>query len=256
MTMPKIFFFLLTAILLHTVADAQLPEDVFRGEKNTYNLTLFESVVNRRPATVSFYEKSRARHPKADLIKFPIGFFEIDTTKIKPLFEGDRIQDEVLDMPLWVVNDAYGRDTITLRKEIEKKWLILDIWEEHCGPCIHSMNKWEQLLKQPDANFQLIGLYSSFYPHRAAFETRRKGFQSVQVIGEAAAILSRIFLGANPSLGPSVWIKDGKLFGISQAMTLKEEDYTGILNGQIKAIPSYAIPDYARWKFDTVHKKN
>lgn len=212
------------------------------GQQHQYDYTLYDAV-ERHPITLQrYFDWALERYPKADLRKFPLSMWKVDTAKISRILVGQKLPDELLDMPLFITNDAYGRDTTTLRQEMDKEWLILDIWSHTCPPCIHSMNKWEGFLKEPSANFCLLGLFGA-YSYQASFETRRKGYQSAQIVGLASSLLIRMFLGPKATLGPSIWIRDGKLFGISNAMALRDQDYIKLFNGELEA-----IPDYAAWK--------
>lgn len=181
------------------------------------------------------------RYPKANFVKYPSARYKVDYTKINQLQAGDMLSDEILDLPLWVTNDDFGRDTLTLRSEMDKEWLILDFWSESCPPCIKSMNKWEKRVEEQEFSLNLLGVYTNYYPHKAMLEARRKGYRSVQVIGPSMAILKALFLGERSYLGPSVWIKNGRLFGISDAEKLSEEEYRGILSGKIMTIPAHAV---------------
>lgn len=202
-----------------------------------YSLT---KAVSRRAMRGSAHERERRRYPKADFNKFPIEVYTLDTSNLPIIVEGELIPDQLLDLPLWVVNDSYGRDTITLRESIDMEWLILDFWTEWCPPCIPSMMKWESISNKYE-NMVLYGVYSSNMPHRAAIETRKKRWQSVQVIGPSSAILSHVFLGPRGALGPSVWIKNGRLYGVSNAGSLEDSDYDSILRGEMDRLPSHAI---------------
>ncbi|SKB84539.1 hypothetical protein SAMN05660841_02667 [Sphingobacterium nematocida] len=214
-----------------------------QGFKRSYDFSLYRSVTVKPIQSANLIAREQAKYPKVDYTQFPQELFNVDPDMLPQIQIGERLPDAVLDMPLRVVNDAYARDTITLRSCMDKPWIILDLWTEWCAPCIASMNKWEALAKQENSNFTLLGLYASFESHRAMPEARKKEYVSTQVIGPATSILAHLFFNGKYSLGPSIWIKDGCFFGISQAGMLKEEDYHLLLEGKLDV-----IPDYAQWK--------
>ncbi|MDR2281813.1 MAG: hypothetical protein LBE37_01315, partial [Sphingobacterium sp.] len=211
-----------------------------QGSHRPYDFSLYGAVEVRLLTRTQQVEGEKRRYPKVDFNKFPIEIFKVDADRIPKLQVGQLLPDAVLDMPLRVVNDVYGRDTVTLRSCMDRRWIILDIWSESCIPCLASMNHWEELSKT-DQSFTLLGVYHSFYTHRAMPETRKKDYRSTQIIGPATAILSRLFLQAKGRLGPTVWIKDGRFFGVSEANTLRDEDYRLLLDGKLNAIPEYAL---------------
>lgn len=208
-----------------------------RREKAEYNYRLFESMIEYNLAP-SYSERALKRYPKADFEKFLWENFKIDSSKINRVYPGDLIPEELLDLPLWVVNDEYGRDTTTLRQELGEEWTILDVWAAHCGPCIKSMNKWESIVKD-NASIKLIGVYTSPHTYEVAYETKKLRYQSPQIIGRSTSIFRAMFLGSYRALGPVVWIRNGRLFGISNG-ELTDDEYSRILSGEITQIPAHA----------------
>lgn len=230
---------LVVVLLVMSVKEGKGQEiDQITGQvKPVHNYKLYEAV-----QVDNFFDKRELKkYGKSNFQKYPMGRYKVDFTKINRIQVGDRLSDEILDLPLWVTNDNFGRDTITLRSEMESEWLILDFWTEWCGPCIKSMNKWEKWVDEEEFDINLLGVYMDFYPHKAMVEARKNGYKSIQVIGPSMAVLEALFLGENTYLGPSVWIKDGRLFGVSDAEKMTEAEYKGILSGGIKAIPSHAV---------------
>ncbi|TDQ75300.1 hypothetical protein [Sphingobacterium yanglingense] len=204
--------------------------------KAVYNYSLYGYVVMKPYFIKTIYD----RNPDADYKKFPLGTYEIDIEKLPKIRVGDKIADEIMDLPLWVVNNEYGSDTITLRQMSAKQWMVLDVWDEYCTPCIKSMNHWEHFLKTHSDKLNFLGLYMSFYPHRVPIIVRKRGYLSTQIIGSSSSILAKSFLGDGSCLGPNIWIKDGVLFGIANANTLSDEEYLSILSGKMTEMPAHA----------------
>ncbi len=63
-----------------------------------------------------------------------------NTFKPTPLAIGDKIPDELWNLPLQVVNHPQGKKTITL-SEYKDKLIILDFWATYCSPCIKNFPK-------------------------------------------------------------------------------------------------------------------
>ncbi|MCY4778815.1 hypothetical protein ORI89_04065 [Sphingobacterium sp. UT-1RO-CII-1] len=214
-------------------------EECLISKGASYNHSLLKNVRSIPLMSKKYYNEAIKRYPKADLYKYPMARYDIDEEKIPWLKDGDLLPEEVLDLPLWVVNDQYGRDTITLRSEMDKKWIIIHSWFESCPPCVHGMKRWETLATAEAEHFNLIGVFTSLYPHRAAFESRRFGWQSPQVIGESMQILRTALARNHYSSGSTIWIKNGRVFG-SSGIKLTEEEKVKILHGELNHIPEHA----------------
>ncbi|ERJ61159.1 TlpA family protein disulfide reductase [Sphingobacterium paucimobilis] len=212
-----------------------------------YNYTLYDAVIFRPFNHERFYKGALEEYPKADLEKFEIGRYDVDTLKIKQIKIGDKIPDELWDLPLWIVNDYNGRDTTTLRQESDREWLIIDLWADFCGPCIKSMTAWESRFSDQNTNFTLLGNFDTNLTYRAVPSCRRFGYKSTQIIGKSAALLHHLFFWNDRRTGPTLWIKNGQLFGISNAGKLTETEYIDILSGKLAEIPSHAAYIYGSY---------
>lgn len=236
----NIFILIITLAQFPILAqDTLIDSDNKFSKTTTYDYSLYRAIKTIPLRSSSFIEKERKKYPNADFHKFPIEQHIGDMSIIKRIKCGDTIPDEIMDLPLWVVHDSYGRDTISLRQSMDKPWIIIEAWSDICPPCIESMTKWESIYQESDSNFTLMGLYSSYYNYKVVNFIRKRKWESVQIIGKSMAILSHAFFGKN-ALGPSIWIKNGKLFGISKALSLREGDYKKILNEELNSIPKYA----------------
>ena len=183
-------------------------------------------------------ESRTIKYPDYDAGRYPILEYTIDTAHLGYMEVGEPIPDEILDMPLWVVNDANGIDTTTLRELNKTEYLVLDVWANYCAPCIVSMNKWESRKEEIKDRITVVGIHLD-YDYKALESAKQRKWSSTQIIGKAGYILSRYLCGTLV-MGPSIWIKDGRLFGISEAGNY-EEDFVGqLLRGEIQEIPEYA----------------
>lgn len=238
-TLLSILIFVFVSCLFNNQSFAQSRDSLGTAERQTqlvYNHALYQLI------DVSYFEDDgeRSRYPNADFEKYPMARYHVNMDGMKTFLPGDELPEQFLDMPLWVINDKCGRDTVTLRSYTDKKWIIIDFWAEWCTACVASMKKWEDLQDSDNKDFQLLGAYRSYYTHRAAIETEKRGWSGAQVIGPAQEILFRAFLGNSNVMGPSIWLKDGRLFGISNANSLTDEDYQKILSGALSSIPDHA----------------
>ncbi|MBL1410971.1 TlpA family protein disulfide reductase [Sphingobacterium faecale] len=182
-------------------------------------------------------DKILKRFPAADLDKYPSVFYDIDGDPIDLLDEGEVIPDYILDMPLWVVNypDALT-DVITLRQLAGKGFLLLEFWNSHCKPCLESVIRWEESQSSLEGDVHFLGIALD-QPYRVPLEIEKRNWISTHVIGRSALALSKFFFNRF-SMGPLVWIQDGKLFGISQGVPKDPQLFKDILSGRVAALPA------------------
>ncbi|ERJ57935.1 TlpA family protein disulfide reductase [Sphingobacterium paucimobilis] len=79
-----------------------------------------------------------------------------DLVEIQPLKVGDKIPDELWDLPLKVVNHPEGKDYIKLNDYRDKKLIILDFWATWCGSCIASIPKLGKLQEDFKNEIQIV----------------------------------------------------------------------------------------------------
>ncbi len=175
--------------------------------------------------------------PQADLKKYPIEYFEIDGDTVECLKVGMQLPDYILDMPLWVVNAPDGlTDVLTLREMAKHEFVLLEFWNAHCKPCLASMARWEEMSGQVDGNIGFLGVAMD-QAYRVPLEIERRDWKSAHVIGRSAVALSKYFFNKQV-LGPMVWIKDGRLFGITQGVPKDMVLFKDILEKKLNSIPS------------------
>lgn len=174
-------------------------------------------------------------NPDADLIKYPLFEYNIKMDRISPLKIGQKVPDDIMDLPIRIVNDIYGRDSITLRELSADKMLVLDFWATWCPPCLASMDKWKQLQPKYRDHVQSVGLMLD-YDYKAELTTRKKGWTSPQLIGPEVYLLNAYLCGI-PVTGPSAWINDGTLVGITDATIDIEPILEKIVADKITTVP-------------------
>lgn len=183
----------------------------------------------------------KANDNRRDFERFPIIEYKIDTTKLGYIQTGETIPDIIWEMPLRIVNHPEGKGTTSLKELSDKQFLILDFWAKWCKPCLASMNNWEKMRNEIESDIRVVGVHLD-YDYKAEIEARDMGWKSIQIVGKEAHILKR-YLNQYAVMGPSVWLKGRRLFGISKSGPSSYDFVQAIIRGETNA-----IPDYALWK--------
>ncbi|WP_158500342.1 TlpA family protein disulfide reductase [Sphingobacterium sp. ML3W] len=174
-------------------------------------------------------------NPDANLMKYPLFEYNVIKGRISPLEIGKMVPDDIMDLPMRIVNDVYDRDSVTLRELSMDRMLVLDFWATWCAPCLESMDKWKELGPKYDSQVQSVGLMLDF-DYKAELTARKKGWTSPQLVGPEVYLLNAYFCGTSVT-GPSAWIKNGILVGITDATVDVEPILTKMAAGEITAIP-------------------
>jgi thiol-disulfide isomerase/thioredoxin len=109
--------------------------------------------------------------------------------KIKPLNVGDKVPDQLWNMPLQVVNHPQGKKTITLN-DYKGKLVILDFWATWCGSCIASMPKMNEIQNTFKMASQVLLVTKEDNIKVSRFFDRHS-FKLMSVLGDK--ILNRMF---------------------------------------------------------------
>jgi len=204
------------------------------------NLLDFESAISKK----SYSDvRLRVKYPYVDFNRYPFYIYNVDSTKIGYIRKGEIIPDRILDLPLRMLNMPDGRTTATLRELSNKEFLVLDLWAEYCAPCIKSMDKWEALYPKIRDKIQVVGVVNDA-EYKGIVKLHERNWTRPQIIGSAAAILARYFT-LYGGVGPSIWIKDGKLFGRTSSKPVAPDYIFQILKGKLDH-----IPDFINWDLD------
>lgn len=174
-------------------------------------------------------------NPDANLAKYPLFEYNVKMERIAPLKIGKKVPDDIMDLPVRIINDRHGRDSVTLRELSAGRMLVLDFWATWCAPCLKSMQKWKELQPKYGDHVQSVGLMLD-YDYKAELTAQKKGWTSPQLVGPEVYLLNAYFCGT-PVTGPSAWIKNGTLVGITDATTSIEPILEKMVAGEITAIP-------------------
>lgn len=179
--------------------------------------------------------------PDANLEKYPLFEYHVIMDRISPLKIGQNVPKEVLDLPIRIVNGKAGQDSVTLHELSKNKILVLDFWATWCAPCLASMHKWKELYPKYKDQVEVVGLMLD-YDYKAERTIRKRDWSMPQLIGPEVYLLNAYFCGT-PVTGPSAWIRDGVLIGITDATADVENILKRMVSGEIST-----IPDEDMWK--------
>lgn len=156
--------------------------------------------------------------------------------KILPLNVGDKVPEEVWNLPLQVINNSEGKKNIRL-SDYRHKLIILDFWATWCKPCIKQFPKLAELRRNYNGKLHVLGV---------AYENEKKlaDFYQKQAFTDiTASIVNDKVLSA---YFPHKWIphyiiigKDGLIKTVTTAEYITAENIETLLNnghsfGQVK----------------------
>ncbi|MGB3063130.1 TlpA family protein disulfide reductase [Sphingobacterium thalpophilum] len=183
--------------------------------------------------------KSRYDHKQlGNLKKFPRKKYRAKMEHIVPIAQNTEVPQEIMDLPVRIVNDANGRDSTTLRELSKKRLLILDFWADWCGPCVESMNKWADIQQKYNDRVQVVGLMLD-YDYKAEKNIKERGWTMPQLVGPEAFFLNAYFCGT-PVTGPSAWIDKNTFIGATDTHANCEKLINDLYSGRISSIPEEA----------------
>jgi len=152
--------------------------------------------------------------------------------KIQPkaLAIGDKIPDDLWNLPIRVVNHPQGKETITLA-DYKGKLIILDFWATWCVPCIKAFPELQELSKEFKEELQFV---LATHEERAKindFLKKRKIFLTSIVDDNT---LNIVF--PKNSVPHEIWIKDGKVFAITDTYFINSKTINKVLTGELTSL--------------------
>jgi thiol-disulfide isomerase/thioredoxin len=147
---------------------------------------------------------------------------------------GDKIPDELWELPLQVVNHPEGRDTIRLG-EYKDKLIILDFWATWCGACIKKFPQIGEYQSVFGDKLHFIGATSDEKLRVSTFIDRHRAIDKssfVPLTVVAADILQKYF--PYQAVPQYVWIdKKGVVIAITDDSDITEVNISKFISGDI-----------------------
>jgi len=145
-------------------------------------------------------------------------------TKIKRLYVGDTVPDELWAAMLPVANHSEGKEHIQLKDYKGRKLILIDCWATTCKSCLEGLPKIQQLqYKYPDASFLLATLQQD----RAAQYLKDNGYTLMSFIDTRATLFQYFPYTWIPYY---IWISEGKVVATTQATEVTDENIAKLLH--------------------------
>jgi thiol-disulfide isomerase/thioredoxin len=205
-----------------------------------YNFQL-DSLVQTIP-NESGTQRLARHHSRIDLERFPLLKYSLAAPDVLPRVEvGQNIDERILDLPLRIVSGTGAVDTVTIRSYSIGRILVLDFWAGFCAPCVRSIDHWEEIYPDVAHSIKVLGVHID-YDYKVLTEAAKREWRLPHVIGKGTAILTHYFFGT-PTVGPMVWIKDGRLWQITRPSDMDDLYILDIADGR-----KDTFPDSVLWK--------
>lgn len=144
-------------------------------------------------------------------------------SKIKPLSIGDKIPDELWNLPLQVVNHPQGKQTITLA-DYKDKLIILDFWATWCSPCIGSLYKLDTVQKEYSQNLAVLPVTTEAAEEILPF-IKKQGWKLQSFTNDK--VLKKYF--PYKAVPFQVWIKSNKLFATTNESQVTRQNIADVI---------------------------
>ncbi|WP_104382922.1 TlpA disulfide reductase family protein [Sphingobacterium sp. HMA12] len=171
-----------------------------------------------------------------------------DGLSIKSLKVGDSIPTDLWNLPLTVINDHKGNNTIKLSNFKSKKLIIIDFWATWCAPCIKMLPKLEGYRSIYGQDIAILAVTDESKEKIQTFSARSNN--PVFTVYEDQ-ILKRYF--PRHSLPHSIWIADGKLLLSNSSDYITDSNIQKAI--QRKTIAEFKKPAFADYE-DSINLKN
>ncbi|NGM72830.1 TlpA family protein disulfide reductase [Sphingobacterium sp. SGL-16] len=215
---PCTLFLLLTLFITNIQGQVVENKEVIFGgkkldEEKFKNVDLTFDVSYHYHFEPENYKHTLKIYPWADLVRYPLISYNLNYEKTPNVRIGDSIPFIVGSLPFQYV-DAKGVVNIgTLSDFSNNKLLILDFWATWCAPCVKSMDKWNEIVKELPQEVAVIGVMLDFDYKAQQFGVQRN-WHSPIMFGPQAYIFNSFFF-SQQTVSRIAWVKDGKLITIT-----------------------------------------
>ncbi|MBL1411224.1 thioredoxin domain-containing protein [Sphingobacterium faecale] len=146
---------------------------------------------------------------------------------------GEVVPEELWNLPLDVLYHKDGAKQIRLADYRDTPLIIIDVWSTSCAVCLREMPHVRAVSKATDGKMLPLFLTPQAKSDVERFMARREGDIWETIVG------ADIFLKLFPtySAPQEIWIKDGKVFAITEYVYVTKDIVKDVLDGRITELP-------------------
>lgn len=182
------------------------------------------------------YEDNKAKFPQFPIDHYPLIAYDLDYSSTPNVKIGDKLPPLLESIAFQYVDDRGNTKIGTIEELSKGKLLILDFWATWCGPCIQSMEKWDNIGKALPENVQVLGIMLD-HNFRAQHFGLQKGWSIPIVFGPETYIINSFFFDRQV-VSRVAWIKDGKLLAITDSKGYDLNTVKDVVAGKKPYIPT------------------
>ncbi|TDQ81701.1 TlpA family protein disulfide reductase [Sphingobacterium yanglingense] len=149
---------------------------------------------------------------------------------------GEVVPEELWNLPLEVLYHKDGAKRIRLADYRDTPLIIIDVWSTSCAVCIREMRHVRAVAEAMDGKMVPLFLTPQAKSDVERFMAGREGDTWETIVG------ANIFLKLFPtySAPQEIWIKDGKVFAITEYVYVTKDIVKDVLDGRITELPEKA----------------
>lgn len=163
------------------------------------------------------------------------GSFLVDSEPLgdRQLRVGDSVPEYLWNTVFATVGKSEKEKQVSLKQFKDLPLILLDFWSTYCAPCIAMIPKIQDIKKKHENAFVAVPITNEQGDRIKAFMNRRDDLDFWSVVADTA--LEEAF--PRESVPHEVWIKDGKVFAITDAYHINDSTVSGVIDGSIFSLP-------------------